>query len=118
MSRATNPQALSDSEQPPARAQVLHYLQGNRVRVLVIGDSLMRQLHGRLVHMFRGSGPPVVDYHVSGLVRYALCGAGDSLTVADGCASLTIPPSFTNPLAGAAAPFSATVYAALLLANC
>ncbi len=55
--------------------------------MLVVGDSLMRQLHARLVAMFRGAAPPIMDVHVSGLLRYALCRAGDSLAIADGCDS-------------------------------
>ena len=61
-------------------SQVLHNLQSNRVRILVMGDSIMRQLHVRLAHMFRGSAQ-AVDYRVGGLARYAVCRAGDSFTV-------------------------------------
>lgn len=60
--------------------QVLHYLQGNRVRILVLGDSLMRQLHARLVHMFRGTPQPI-DHRIGGMARYAVCRAGDSFTI-------------------------------------
>ena len=40
---------------------MLHHLQAGRARVLVMGDSMMKQLHSRLVHMFRGS-TRVFDY--------------------------------------------------------
>lgn len=41
--------------------QVLHFLQANRARIFVVGDSLQKQLHTRLVHMFRGS-TRIIDY--------------------------------------------------------
>lgn len=70
----------------PSSAQVLHYMQSNRVRILVLGDSLMRQLHARLVHMFRGTLNPV-DYRIGGLARYAVCSAGDSFSIFEKCGS-------------------------------
>ena len=56
------------------RRQVLHFLQSNRVRVLVMGDSLQKQLHGRLMHMFRGSRRPI-DMRIFAMVSALLCHA-------------------------------------------
>ena len=39
--------------------QVLQHLQRTRTRLLVVGDSMQKQLHGRIVHMFRGSRHPI-----------------------------------------------------------
>lgn len=55
--------------------------------MLVVGDSLQRQLHARLVHMFRGSSHPV-DYRIAGLARYSLCRAGDAFRLDSGCVFL------------------------------
>lgn len=70
-------------------SQVLHYLQANRVRVLVIGDSLQRQLHARLAAMFRGAATPV-DYRIAGLARYSLCRAGDAFSLEHGYVSAEV----------------------------
>ena len=64
--------------------QVLHYMQSNRVRLLVVGDSLQKQLHARLAHMFRGTRAPIVDYRIPAAARYSLCRAADSFAIAPG----------------------------------
>jgi len=63
------------------------------MRVLVVGDSLQRQLHARLVHMFRGSAHPV-DYRIAGLARYSLCRAGDAFRLDSGCVFLCLFAGF------------------------
>jgi hypothetical protein len=44
-------------------SQVLQYLQAEQMDILVAGDSMMRQLYVRLVHMMRGARR-VLDYHI------------------------------------------------------
>jgi hypothetical protein len=47
------------SEAAQLDLQVLQHLQRTRTRLLVVGDSMQKQLHGRIVHMFRGSRHPI-----------------------------------------------------------
>ena len=54
-----------------ACAQVLNFLQGGNMDILVAGDSMMRQLYIRLVHMMRGSRR-VLDYHIHTHANYAV----------------------------------------------
>ncbi len=51
--------------------QVLDFLQDGSMDVLVAGDSMMRQLYIRLVHMMRGA-PRVLDYHIHTHANYAV----------------------------------------------
>jgi hypothetical protein len=44
---------------PSLTVQVLQNLQRTRTRILVVGDSMQKQLHGRIIHMFRGSRHPI-----------------------------------------------------------
>lgn len=52
-------------------AQVLGFLQERSMDVLVAGDSMMRQLFIRLVHMMRGVKRPL-DYHIHTHASYAV----------------------------------------------
>jgi hypothetical protein len=47
------------AEAAQSAAQVLRHLQATRTRLLVAGDSMQKQLHGRIVHMFRGTRHPI-----------------------------------------------------------
>ena len=49
--------------------QVLGFLQDSKMDVLVAGDSMMRQLYIRLVHMMRGANR-VLDYHIHTHANY------------------------------------------------
>ena len=40
------------------RSEVLEYYQGGNVDIMVVGDSFIRQLFVRLVHLFRGQASP------------------------------------------------------------
>lgn len=63
--------------------EVLQYLQSNQARVLVMGDSIQKEMHSRLIHMFRGSSR-VIDYRILAMARYALCRRADSFSVLPG----------------------------------
>ncbi len=54
-----------------AHPQVLDWLQRGKMDILVAGDSMMRQLYIRLVHMMRGSRR-VLDYHIHTHANYAV----------------------------------------------
>ena len=51
---------------------MLDFLQSNQMDILVAGDSMMRQLFVRLVHMMRGS-LRVLDYHIHTPASYSVC---------------------------------------------
>ena len=56
--------------------QVLQYLQAEQMDILVAGDSMMRQLYVRLVHMMRGARR-VLDYHIHTPASYSVCAEAD-----------------------------------------
>ena len=56
--------------------QVLQYLQAEQMDILVAGDSMMRQLYVRLVHMMRGAHR-VLDYHIHTPGSYSVCAEAD-----------------------------------------
>ena len=59
-----------------ACSQLLQYLQGEQMDILVAGDSMMRQLYVRLVHMMRGARR-VLDYHIHTPGSYSVCAEAD-----------------------------------------
>lgn len=61
--------------------QVLDFLQGGDMDILVAGDSMMRQLYIRLVHMMRGSRR-VLDYHIHTHANYAVSCKAAGLQIA------------------------------------
>lgn len=60
--------------------QVLDFLQANQMDILVVGDSMMRQLFVRLVHMMRGARR-VMDYHIHTSASYSICEQVDHFTM-------------------------------------
>ena len=60
--------------------QVLDFLQGEQMDILIAGDSMMRQLFVRLVHMMRGA-QRVVDYHIHTPASYSVCAQADRFTM-------------------------------------
>ena len=60
--------------------QVLEFLQAEQMDILVAGDSMMRQLFVRLVHMMRGA-PRVLDYHIHTPASYSICAQADRFTM-------------------------------------
>lgn len=69
------------SEAAQLGLQVLQHLQRTRTRLLLVGDSMQKQLHGRIVHMFRGSRHPIdnrvftvsLSWWVTGLTPQTSC---------------------------------------------
>ena len=55
---------------------MLQYLQSEQMDILVAGDSMMRQLYVRLVHMMRGARR-VLDYHIHTPASYSVCAEAD-----------------------------------------
>jgi len=60
--------------------QLLQYLQGEQMDILVAGDSMMRQLYVRLVHMMRGARR-VLDYHIHTPGSYSVCAEADRFRI-------------------------------------
>jgi len=58
------------------RHEVLDFLQGQKMDILVAGDSMMRQLYIRMVHMMRGARR-VLDYHIHTHANYGVCQESD-----------------------------------------
>ena len=70
----------SPAHRPPTsltvEPQVLQFLQAEQMDILVAGDSMMRQLYVRLVHMMRGARR-VLDYHIHTPGSYSVCAEAD-----------------------------------------
>jgi hypothetical protein len=66
-----------------SRSQVLRYLGSRGSRLVVIGDSMMRQLFLRLVFMMRGQ-QRLLDYHLHTHAQYLVCNEADAFRLAIG----------------------------------
>lgn len=58
------------------RREVVDFLQDGKMDIVVAGDSMMRQLYIRLIHMMRGARR-VLDYHIHTHATYNLCHEAD-----------------------------------------
>lgn len=59
-----------------SRKEVLDFLQGSNMDIVVAGDSMMRQLYIRMIHMMRGARR-VLDYHIHTHATYSVCNEAD-----------------------------------------
>jgi len=63
------------------RQEILESFQGASTDIMIVGDSFLRQLFVRLLHLMRGQ-ERVVDYKIHTHASYATCDAADSFVVA------------------------------------
>lgn len=70
------------------RSQVLRYLGIRGSPIVVIGDSMMRQLFLRLVFMMRGQ-QRLLDYHLHTHAQYLVCNEADAFRLAIGSPNMS-----------------------------